>query len=600
MAKFTPYGYTGIPSNPQDRDPDGVYYIRTATGFKLYTIANTPNREILELEVADTNTHVPYSGATNDVDLNTKKLAINGVFNKGLNTFDIKDLGGGTSASNHFKKYYDVASVIADGIQSGILKVEIPINTTTMWSMEVCLQEYASPTTYRVERTTNLIITAYNTTNVAIGVNCDNPWRIERVKFGRDAANTKTIVLIYPNNGSLFYGRAVISWVQVTRTYSSSLDLKNNYDISFVPTANIPSLDFVLSNEVLRSGFQRRDEHLEFGLGSKRIDDGWEADDLDALKVGNASPTRFISTLINNPNGNAPGFTYPFGIHFNASSAIRGDIILSHAHNRMAFRSNGRDFTEVWTGYNLVAGTLPDLNAGSSTTPAIWTAKTLSDWVLSITPGQYTLPTASASTKGGIKIGQYLTVSSEVLSVKVGATSDSVAAGNDSRINNGQTAFNWGNHAGLYKPLNWLPFWDDLQGVSPIGAGVLRMMDGDEAVDLFNANQSATSIFKKRKFQPQSDFWAVTSLDLSSSKKDQLVGFYNLTAQAVLVLPEDPENRQQIEVCNKSDTYFVKIVADPNKIDFVAGEYFLGVKSSIRLIFFAEIDSWVIVSLVSN
>ena len=675
MAKFTPYGFTGIPSNPQDRDVNGVYFIRTSTGFKLYTIANTPSRDILELETTETNTHVPYTGAVNDVDLNTKKLSINGTFNKGIDTFDVKDLGGGTSPSNHLKKYYDVSGVVCpDGAQNGILKVEIPIQAVTMWSVEISLQEYLSPNSYRIERRTNLIISGSHTTNYGLSVNCDNPWRIDRVKFGRNAANTKTVILIYTNSGTVIHGKAIINSVQTARAYSNSLDVKNNYNISFVPTLDIPGLDFIFSDEVLRSGFQRRDEHLEFGLGSKTVNDGWATDDLDALKVGNFAPTGFIGTFTNNPTGNAPGFTYPFGIHFNGSSSIRGDVILSHAHNRLAFRSNGRDFTEVWTDYNLQGGTVSQLVTGTSTDLSIWSPKTLSDWVNSLITAPYVLPTASTTVKGGIKVGSYLSVASEVLSVKVGTTSDTVAVGNDSRINNGQTAFSWGNHAsagystqtliagtnvtitgstisatdtkytagngltligtsfsvnfgtaantvaqgndsrinngqtafswgnhaGLYKPINWLPNWTDLQGPSPIGDGLLRILDGDDNIDLFTANQFGTSTIKKRQLLPQSNFWTTSTLNLSSSKKDQLVGFYDTSGDVTLLLPTDPENKQQIEVCNKSDTYFVNIKAGIKSIDFGSSDYLLGRKMTVRLMYILDLDTWIVVEISPN
>lgn len=46
--------------------------------------------------------------------------------------------------------------------------------------------------------------------------------------------------------------------------------------------------------------------------------------------------------------------------------------------------------------------------------------------------------------------GTGLTLTTTTFSVKYGTTAGTAAQGNDSRINNGQTAFNWGNHAGLY------------------------------------------------------------------------------------------------------------------------------------------------------
>ncbi len=44
----------------------------------------------------------------------------------------------------------------------------------------------------------------------------------------------------------------------------------------------------------------------------------------------------------------------------------------------------------------------------------------------------------------------------------LGTTAGTVAEGNDSRINNGQTAFGWGNHAGLYRPIGYVPSWSEI------------------------------------------------------------------------------------------------------------------------------------------
>lgn len=48
--KFTPYATTSLPS-AINRDPFGIYLIRTADGFKLYAIADTPGKEAVELKV---------------------------------------------------------------------------------------------------------------------------------------------------------------------------------------------------------------------------------------------------------------------------------------------------------------------------------------------------------------------------------------------------------------------------------------------------------------------------------------------------------------------------------------------------------------------
>ena len=50
--------------------------------------------------------------------------------------------------------------------------------------------------------------------------------------------------------------------------------------------------------------------------------------------------------------------------------------------------------------------------------------------------------------------GTGLSLSGTTFSVKYGTAAGTAAQGNDSRINNGQTAFGWGNHAGLYVSKN--------------------------------------------------------------------------------------------------------------------------------------------------
>lgn len=49
--KFTPYALTALPPVNQ-RDPNGVYFIRTSTGFKMYLIADTPLKTAIEVELS--------------------------------------------------------------------------------------------------------------------------------------------------------------------------------------------------------------------------------------------------------------------------------------------------------------------------------------------------------------------------------------------------------------------------------------------------------------------------------------------------------------------------------------------------------------------
>lgn len=48
--KFTPYALTALPQ-PSERDVNGIYFIRTPTGMKVYAISNDIKKSEVELEV---------------------------------------------------------------------------------------------------------------------------------------------------------------------------------------------------------------------------------------------------------------------------------------------------------------------------------------------------------------------------------------------------------------------------------------------------------------------------------------------------------------------------------------------------------------------
>lgn len=63
--KFTPYALTAIPGQSSQRDPNGIYFIRTPTGMKIYAISADVNRTPVELEVTgyvDTSTSQTIQG----------------------------------------------------------------------------------------------------------------------------------------------------------------------------------------------------------------------------------------------------------------------------------------------------------------------------------------------------------------------------------------------------------------------------------------------------------------------------------------------------------------------------------------------------------
>ena len=82
-----------------------------------------------------------------------------------------------------------------------------------------------------------------------------------------------------------------------------------------------------------------------------------------------------------------------------------------------------------------------------------------------------------------------------------GTTAGTFAAGDDSRVNNGQTAFGWGNHAGLYRPAVWVPAWSDVTSkpttLSTIATNDLGNYGGFKlASDSTNAISGYTTLYQ--------------------------------------------------------------------------------------------------------
>lgn len=88
-----------------------------------------------------------------------------------------------------------------------------------------------------------------------------------------------------------------------------------------------------------------------YGLGQTSINNNtYSSIDFTDLLVGGASahPTSFVMANGSSGLGQPTGFAYSTGIHWNISSAVRMDLVISHYSNRMAFRSGGRDWSEVY------------------------------------------------------------------------------------------------------------------------------------------------------------------------------------------------------------------------------------------------------------
>ncbi len=112
--------------------------------------------------------------------------------------------------------------------------------------------------------------------------------------------------------------------------------------------------------------------------------------------------------------------------------------------------TNGyRQLTVEGVTYSLAQNTHKHLWADITDKPSTFTPSAHSHGWSEITGKPSTFaPSAHTHSAGDITSGTF-----SIARIPTGTTSGTVAEGNDSRIINGQTAFGWGNHSGLYLPL---------------------------------------------------------------------------------------------------------------------------------------------------
>ena len=177
-----------------------------------------------------------------------------------------------TATATHFRKYTDIAHY-ANSVSSvaGSLRIEIPVTTSTMWSMDVVIVEYDGGNGNNI-KTTNLTITGYTTTNTNRGVWTNNPSRINQVRFGRNTANNRTVILIDPV--SVFrYPKAYIKEINTHHGNETTFGNSANYAI----TITSDETNFTLNGTITNDQFIRDDKLVNtFGnqtvAGNKTFD----------------------------------------------------------------------------------------------------------------------------------------------------------------------------------------------------------------------------------------------------------------------------------------------------------------------------------------
>jgi hypothetical protein len=179
-----------------------------------------------------------------------------------------------TELTTHFRKYTDIAHY-ANSVSSvdGSLRIEIPVTTSTMWSMDVVIVEYDGVNGNNI-KTTNLTITGYTTTNLNKSVLTNNPSRISQVRFGRKSGGNSTIILIDPVS-TFRYPKAYIKEINTHHTASNAITFSNSANYAITITSD--ETDFTLNGTITNDQFIRDDKLVNtFGnqtvAGNKTFD----------------------------------------------------------------------------------------------------------------------------------------------------------------------------------------------------------------------------------------------------------------------------------------------------------------------------------------
>ncbi|MCY1502640.1 hypothetical protein D9M68_367410 [compost metagenome] len=202
---------------------------------------------------AQDSAKVPYTGATADVNLNTKALTLGGNFTKDTASFEKSILRSGTTSS-HFRKLTDVASYSngSDSTTPGDIIITLPITSATKWIADVSIGTSGV-------NLVRLRISAYSTSNSNPIVDfVSGPTEyIASVKIGRLDSGKACIIIKRSSGTSTFlYGVVNIDEFMHYASFSSGLDTKSNFLIEFFDeaalvgytnTVTIPFSEFRLS-----------------------------------------------------------------------------------------------------------------------------------------------------------------------------------------------------------------------------------------------------------------------------------------------------------------------------------------------------------------
>ena len=207
----------------------------------------TNNTDASTLDGLDSTDLVRKTGST----MTGKLILNNGLDLTGM-TFN--ELGTGNSEGNHLKKYENVKTYVSgSGNVAGKIRVELPITSTTTWSMTIDLFDFDEYSTNNREPTRIQISGTGNSNIHSRSVWTNNPDRISRVEWGRNLADTRTVLLISPYASNLIIPKVTISEVLTHHSFSAGMSNSSNYAIDITTDET----DFNLQGTILNSGFIR-------------------------------------------------------------------------------------------------------------------------------------------------------------------------------------------------------------------------------------------------------------------------------------------------------------------------------------------------------
>jgi len=182
-----------------------------------------------------------------------------GIISSGITTDNLsfRRFTTSTATTSHFRKYTDILHYAnSNDNVSGVLRVELPVTTTTMWTMDLVINEYDNNSATAL-KTTNLTITGYTTTNLNRSVLTNNPSRISSVRWGRNLAGTRSVVLITPAS-TFRYPKAYIKEINTSHSNETTFSNSANYAI----TITTDETDFTLNGTMTNDQFIRDDKLL--------------------------------------------------------------------------------------------------------------------------------------------------------------------------------------------------------------------------------------------------------------------------------------------------------------------------------------------------